>query len=248
MPLIPVTFKYITGLTRQLWIGATLKGSWDNEGFYSQQWLETEMRSTRGSDGSFAFVATLNFNAQEVGSEFYWGVELHYSFEHSIWGIITEENLIESNRTIRKFRLLDQREDSISQEEVYCFNYSRWIGAQKWYKNESNSVPGIRFSLWAPNAASVEVCIPTLWEEDKDPQKDSLINKNFSPFIKSADRNKICGGFIADRLDNKPGFGSREGWKPYLMGLGPDGLWSQLWMNLNFETFTVSITFLTCSE
>lgn len=200
MPLVPVIFTFAPGITSRLATRAMLKGSWDAAGRYSEHWSTTAMREERGTDGCPSFTAAVEFDAQQVGWLFRWGVEVDTQAGSTAWAIMSEENLVESSARVRLFRL--GAPGGPAQHEIYCLNHSRRLGAQKFYRPDQNGDgPAIRFSVWAPNATAVDVCIGNLWRSD-DPSRTSLIDPARLPpdgtAIASAPRHLICGGYISD--------------------------------------------------
>jgi 1,4-alpha-glucan branching enzyme len=201
---------------------AQLKGSWNAAGLRAEDWSTVVMQRDRSPDGCPAFTATVDLVSQS-GTSFDWGVELQDRSGAWLWGIATESGAPDSLRRVRSFQLAAPA-GAGEQEEVYHLNHSRRLGAQRCFHN-GNDMPGIRFSAWAPNARSVEVCIPTLWQQGGDPDKDSLIDPTRAAperALRSSDRHKICGGHIAD------GQGPllHRHWGPFAMSQQSDGIWA----------------------
>src|SRR5687768_5575967 len=105
MPTLPVRFTFITGLTGTPFANGRLKGSWDAAGRYSPQWTERAMDTISGPDGCVAFTQTIDFDAQQVGTTFEWGVELDGPAGQRQWAILIEESRHDSTARIRRFRL-----------------------------------------------------------------------------------------------------------------------------------------------
>jgi 1,4-alpha-glucan branching enzyme len=131
---------------------ARLMGSWDAQGRFSQTWSARPMTPATAEDGCPSFTASVDFDAGEVGKRFRWGVVLDGPPGANSWGIPTEVNDMNSTERYREFELTaasDQRQD-------FYFTYARRLGARK-YSTNSSAPPGLRFSVWAPNAQAVEV-------------------------------------------------------------------------------------------
>jgi 1,4-alpha-glucan branching enzyme len=148
-----VQFTYFTGLRRSFVNNVRLTGTWDNNGRYSDQWTTLPMQQTTGEDGCPCFTATVNLDDSQIGQQFRWGVILDAAIGNNLWGIMTEENDLNSRERDRTFIL--QAPSREFQQEVYYLTYCRRLGAQKSYNGAPQ--PGIQFAVWAPNARNVEV-------------------------------------------------------------------------------------------
>ena len=71
---VHVQFIYSTGLKRDIFRNVRLKGSWDDDGRYSDDWSTTPMEPIVGEDGCPAFRATVEFDPAQVDWNFHWGV------------------------------------------------------------------------------------------------------------------------------------------------------------------------------
>jgi 1,4-alpha-glucan branching enzyme len=154
MVLIPVQFNYFTGLRRNLFRNVRLTGSWDANGYYSNQWSSTFMQQSIAEDGCPCFIATIQLDDSQIGQVFRWGVVLDNESGSDIWGIPTEVNERNSSDRDRRFTL--QAAGDIPQQESYYLTHSHRLGAQKHFA-AGIPQPGIQFSVWAPNAQNVEV-------------------------------------------------------------------------------------------
>jgi 1,4-alpha-glucan branching enzyme len=179
-----VAFTYHTGIATPIFHNPVLVGSWDAAGHYSGQWPEKPMESVTGPDGCPSFIATEELESDDPNQTFYWGVKVDGHAGNGLWAIPTEEGDPASNNRRRAFTLAGG-------DQVYYLNHSRRLGAQKYG-------PGIRFSLWAPNAQKVEVFLVNLWQQGDHPTAKSLINQANTPGITSSPRFTICGGYVAD--------------------------------------------------
>jgi len=115
------------------------------------------MTPCRTEDGCPAFEATVHFDPAGVARTFSWGVFLDGPAGTGNWGIPTE--IHDANSTLRTRSFVLQPSGHIgspSQEERYWLIDSRRIGAQKFF-TALGEMPALRFSVWAPNALSVEV-------------------------------------------------------------------------------------------
>lgn len=149
-----VEFQFITGLKRMIFRNARLRGSWDDSGRYSDNWTEIPMQEQIGSDGCPSFLASIKLDLADQDKTFKWGVVLDGPQGANFWGIPTEVQDINSVERHRQFRL--SSDGSSSQVERYYFTYGRHLGANKYFA-VGNPKPGLRFSVWAPNAQKVEV-------------------------------------------------------------------------------------------
>lgn len=153
---IPVQFVYFTGIKGDIFNNARLKGSWDENGLYSEKWGSVPMKKAIGEDGCACFSTTIKFSDSEVSRQFHWGVEIDGPGGEKLWAILTEVNDHAKSDRCRTFVLKDKREEN-SQEEYYYLTHCRRLGANKYYTSSKSKKPGIRFAVWAPNAEKVEV-------------------------------------------------------------------------------------------
>lgn len=220
-----VRFIYVTGIAGPEFGKARLHGSWDANGRRSDQWSVIDMKPVKGSDGCPAFAAEVKFAAGQAEETFTWGVELFRNSDGLwAWGIMTEVNRIDSRDRTRSFQLQSSSGNENGQSEAYYLNHSRHFGAQKYYRHPENDSerPGLRFSVWAPNAKGVEVVIAALWRQDDPDRRSAIDPSNGIPAIKSLPRDVICGGYLADDAD----FGRAGGWAPFPMIHRGDGVWA----------------------
>jgi 1,4-alpha-glucan branching enzyme len=148
-----VEFQFITGLKRAIFRNPRLRGSWDGNGRYSDDWTESAMQEEIGEDGCPIFKAAIPFDPADRDKTFKWGVVLDGPQGCNFWGIPTEVRDVNSAERHQQFRLDG---GSAQQVEGYHFTYGRRLGANKHFAAGS-AVPGLRFAVWAPNARSVEV-------------------------------------------------------------------------------------------
>ncbi|HMH24589.1 MAG TPA: alpha-amylase family glycosyl hydrolase [Puia sp.] len=159
MPTHRVSFRYKTGIKKDLLNNARLRGSWDPQGVYSDQWTESPMQPIVADDGCPGFGVSLDFQTGQPGAVFKWGVVLDAPGGSNAWGIPTE--LSDPGTTDRLlFFSLDEADPD--QEESFYLTYKRRLGANKVYTGTDavanpDAQPGIRFSVWAPNAQSIGV-------------------------------------------------------------------------------------------
>jgi 1,4-alpha-glucan branching enzyme len=149
MALIPIHFEYLTGLRRPFLVSARLTGSWNPQGFASEQWTATTMQQFTAEDGCPAFRATVQLDDSQVGQTFMWGASVGTPERPDVWGIASEINDATSSERNRTFRLR-----AADQTERYYFTHLRRLGANKLV---SNGQTAIRFAVWAPNARTVEL-------------------------------------------------------------------------------------------
>jgi 1,4-alpha-glucan branching enzyme len=210
MPTIPVQFVYLTGLKRPIFRNLRLRGSWGITGHYSDHWSTFPMEAFTADDGCPAFRVRAEFDAAQLGWRFQWGVILDGPSGSNVWGIPAEISLLTSTDRHREFTLHAAARNGEMQEERYYLTHCRRLGAQKVFaRDESN--PGIRFSVWAPNATNVQVIMGALWDGDdvtRRPTDASL------PF------DSIAGGYITD-----DGTGKHPHRGPFPMTPRGNGIW-----------------------
>jgi 1,4-alpha-glucan branching enzyme len=150
---VVVHFTYFTGLARDLFRNARLKGSWDAQGNYSADWTERSMTEITAPDGCPAFTATVQFADGEVGRRFRWGVTFDGPAGANLWGITTE---IGDKDSLERFREFGLQPAGNNPNQHFYFTYCQRLGAGKFFTANS-VVADIKFSAWAPNARKMEV-------------------------------------------------------------------------------------------
>jgi 1,4-alpha-glucan branching enzyme len=188
-----VRFRLLTGLKRNIFSRAQLKGSWDQRGYRSGDWANPiAMIATIAEDGCPAFEAEVDLHG-DPGTAFDWGVIVSTASQGNLWAIMPEVRDRNSNSRVRSFVL----QSGAPQVVDHYFTHARRVGAQKYFGNakalEGEQPPTIRFTVWAPHAKAVNVVIAKYWDCD-DPQAKPPHNVA-----------KICGGYvdpsnIVDRL------------------------------------------------
>jgi 1,4-alpha-glucan branching enzyme len=144
-----VTFEYLTGLSRRLFVGARLSGSWDAFGRVAEQWTTIPMEEFTAEDGCPAFRVTVTLDDAAVGRSFRWGVFVDTAQRPNVWGIPSEVDDRTSRDRYCTFLLR-----AGAQTERYHFTFCRRLGANKILRNGTLA---IRFAVWAPNAQTVEL-------------------------------------------------------------------------------------------
>jgi 1,4-alpha-glucan branching enzyme len=145
-------FIYDTGIRRKLFENARLRGSWDAEGRFSEQWSERPMKATTGADGACLFEADVTFHPSQVGTEFKWSVVVHGALGLDREGVVTEQYGQGHSALHRAFKLTDEP----NALQRYYLTHVRRLGARKLHAADG-AEPGLRFAVWAPNAQAVEV-------------------------------------------------------------------------------------------
>ncbi|HWQ68524.1 MAG TPA: alpha-amylase family glycosyl hydrolase [Patescibacteria group bacterium] len=148
-----VEFQFITGLKRAIFRNARLRGSWDGNGRYADDWTESPMQEEVGEDGCPIFKASISLDLADQDKTFKWGAILDGPQGGNFWGIPTEVQDVHSIERHRQFRLNGA---GVPQVERYYFTYGRRLGANKQFA-PGRATPSLRFAVWAPNARSVEV-------------------------------------------------------------------------------------------
>jgi 1,4-alpha-glucan branching enzyme len=195
MSHIEVTFNFYTGLRKDLFARPRLKGSWDSQGRFSDTWSTRRMDVIQSFDECPAFSSAIQFDASQVGTKFRWGVEVDGPGGPDQWAMWMEEKDPDSRRSVNEFELQPVNGDRHESQDIFLTN-SRRLGAQK-YRRAPNGEPGIRFSVWAPNAKSMHVLFGDLRNANLS-GRPSLINWQASPTLRSAEWQDIFGGYIAD--------------------------------------------------
>ena len=155
MATVPVQIIYFTGLKSNFFENVRLTGSWNENGYYSDEWISVPMQQTWSEDGCPCFQTTIELDESQIGRQFNWGIVLDAPLGKNLWGIPTEVKDINSSARYQTFTLKNSSETQL-QVEKYYLTHCRLLGSQKYYPSEGSN-PGIRFSVWAPNARSVEV-------------------------------------------------------------------------------------------
>lgn len=183
MATIPVVFTYYTSVAGDVFPQETplLVGSWDAAGKFTSNWTRCSMQRFLAEDGGTAFRATMNFDADEHGRTFHWGVALRNNQGNERWAIATETRELTRIERHRTFTLTDPPSN-----QDYYLTHCRRLGANK---RVGGAQPGIRFAVWAPHARRVEVVFATVWHAD-DPTR--------TPTRASLPIEKVSGGYIAD--------------------------------------------------
>jgi len=148
-----VEIQFVTGLKRAIFRNARLRGSWNSDGRYSDDWTESPMREEIGEDGCPIFTAAVSLDLADQDKTFKWGVVLDGPQGSNFWGIPTELQDVNSVERYRQFRLPPNA--PLRQIERCYFTYGRRLGANKQFAG--SAAPGLRFAVWAPNAQSVQV-------------------------------------------------------------------------------------------
>jgi 1,4-alpha-glucan branching enzyme len=147
-----VTFRFNTGIKKQLFRNVRLVGSWDKDGMFSDHWSETPMQEITGEDGCPAFVADVEIRFEAPDQTFRWGVMIDAPGGTNLWGIITEVPDAFSSARYCSF----QPDSSGKQQESYYFTFCRRLGANK-VTTMGLSTPALQFAVWAPFAQKVSV-------------------------------------------------------------------------------------------
>jgi len=209
MPTQNINFVYYPGVFGDVFPGtsATLEGSWDEQGIYSDDWSVVNMAKVESSDGGYCFRASVPLDISQLGATFRWGVRFHdQNAGESSWAIPTEVRSTESRERYRTFRFEDT-----TQVESYYLTTCRHLGANKYRKSDGDW--GARFRVWAPNAQSVDLVFGSICNLD-DPNKTPVDPDT------SIERGKIGGGYIA-----YDGTGIHPNLSQIPMVRNDDGIW-----------------------
>ena len=151
MAQITVNFTFHSGIKRSLFGNVRLSGSWDAAGRFSNQWAELPMAPARDETGCDAFQLEVQFDAAQAGTVFQWGVVADMAGAPNSWAVVTE---VPDENSFQRYRSFVLSADGTQQD--YWFATGRRFGAQKCFASAAAS-PNLRFAVWAPHAAKVEV-------------------------------------------------------------------------------------------
>ena len=147
-----VRFSYRPGLLRNPFSNVRLQGNWDAGGHLATQWSTTPMQPDVDPEGCPSFAAEIRFDDSQVGTVFRWGIMLDGPAGSDLWGIAAEIDDENSSARERSFTL-----QSGSGEQTYYLTTCSLLGAIR--QPRPGAPPGIRFSVWAPNAKAVDLVI-----------------------------------------------------------------------------------------
>ncbi len=146
--MITVRFRYVTGLPRPLFTRPRLCGAWNG-------WVETPMSEDVGEDGCPEFTAEVTFADAQAGASLQWGVRADAPEGADVWAIGAESAATTDQNRVRTVVLPAAGE---TVEAVYYLSWGRRLGAQKVRRPDGDpGRPGLRFGVWSPNAAAVDV-------------------------------------------------------------------------------------------
>jgi 1,4-alpha-glucan branching enzyme len=147
-----VTFIFLTGINKKVFKNVLLKGNWDANGLYNDQWTASPMTEFMGTDGCPAFSADVNLDLSGAGRTFSWGVQGDAAGGPGFWLINTEVNDPNSCLQNATFQYTG---DPNGQTTVFYFTYKRRLGANQYFPRPDADAQ-LQFSVWAPNAQTVE--------------------------------------------------------------------------------------------
>jgi len=150
MSSITVQFSFHPGIRQDLFREATLVGSWDQSGRYSDDWSSRPMQKTVGSEEVVVFEAEVPFDRSQIDRTFRWGVRVMTNTGKELWGMPTEVSDRNSDDQTRSFVLAER-----SDPQIYRLTHLRYLGANPCTMGDGGR--GIRFGVWAPNARNVDV-------------------------------------------------------------------------------------------
>jgi 1,4-alpha-glucan branching enzyme len=147
-----VRFSFRPGLMSNPFSNVRLQGGWDAAGRAVSAWSTTPMAPAVDPEGCPAFEAEIRFDESGIGAAFGWGVMLDGPAGVNLWAIASEADDENSTSRERSFVL---REGGST--EVYYLTHCHRLGASK--QQVPGQAPGLRFSLWAPNARAVDLAL-----------------------------------------------------------------------------------------
>ena len=151
--MLPVRFTWYTGLKRRLFLQARLLGDWDANGRADPAGSTWPMTEIVADDGCPAYTVEVNFDPTSVGTAFEWSVRVDTQAVADVSGIAMEVDDPDTTDRVRRFEL---QPATASAQQAVWFTLAHRLGARKVY-GAAGAMPGLRFSLWAPNARAVEV-------------------------------------------------------------------------------------------
>jgi 1,4-alpha-glucan branching enzyme len=144
-----VRFSYRPGLAWNPFRNVRIAGNWDASGRPAADWSFTPMHPAVDEDGCQAFEAVVRFDDSAVGEVLRWGVMLDAPLGEGLWGIASEVDDVASRARERSFKL-----QAGAHDEIYYLTHCGRLGALP-----QPGSSGIRFSLWAPNARSIDLVL-----------------------------------------------------------------------------------------
>jgi 1,4-alpha-glucan branching enzyme len=129
-----------------------VRGSWDSNGGYSDDWTEFQMQEEVGQDGCPILKASIALDSADKDKTFKWGVVPDGPQGSNFGGIPTEVPDVNSVERYRQFRL--NSGGTTPQIERYYFTWGGRLGANK--RLPGSTAPRLRFAVWAPNAQDVQ--------------------------------------------------------------------------------------------
>jgi 1,4-alpha-glucan branching enzyme len=147
-----VQFSYRPGLKSERFKNVRLVGGWDAAGNPASGWSTTPMQLAIDPDGCPCFEAVVTFDDAHIGTSFSWGVRLDGPAGTDLWGIASEVDDPAATAREQSFVLL-----AGSQTVYYYLTHCHRLGAIA--LDVPGSPPGIRFSLWAPNARAADLAL-----------------------------------------------------------------------------------------
>ena len=145
-----VQFSFRPGLMTNPFSNVRLQGGWDPAGRAASDWSTTPMAASIDPDGCPSFAAEVRFDDSQIGATFGWGVMLDGPAGRNLWAIASEVDDEKSTSRERSFVLRQG-----AGAEVYYLTNCHRLGALK--QQVPGRTAGVRFSLWAPNAKSVDL-------------------------------------------------------------------------------------------
>ena len=138
MPTQKVEFQFITGLKRAIFRNRRLRGSWNGNGRYSDDWTESPMQEAVGEDGCPIFKASISLDLADQDKTFRWGVVVDGPQGNNLWGIPTEVQDMNSVERYRQFRLTG---GGTPQVERYYFHLRASLGGQQTLRGRKRPSP-----------------------------------------------------------------------------------------------------------
>ena len=151
-PANTTRFSFRPGLPCNPFSNVRLEGSWDASGQSAAAWSVQPMAPAIDSDSCPSFEAEVTFDPSGIGTTFCWGVRLDGPAGKDVWAIASEVD--DENSTARQQSFVLEAETAV---QIYYLTNCARLGAVK--HDIPGMPPGIRFSVWAPNARAVELVL-----------------------------------------------------------------------------------------
>ena len=155
-----VSFAYYPGVDRvPPDMRVDLCGSWAPDGTASTgAWSRCPMMRAADETGAACFTADMPFDPAMAGAAVSWGTWVRLGGDQAteVWGVAAEVPDPSSTAQVRTLVIAPPSPGG-PQRESYRLSWHRLRGAQRYLAASPGAPAGLSFSVWAPDAAAVEV-------------------------------------------------------------------------------------------